>query len=308
MPVQHSEQCRPSPGEAGCSTVLVSSLRRECKPIERAGGRAEMALRQMQVEGSDLEVAMAEQDLDGAQVGAGFEKVGGEAVAQRVGMNAPVVETGALGGDLAGRPEDLGGHRLAGCVPAVAGKQPLLGLAPETSPVGAQLFEQLRAEHDVAILAALALANMNHHTLAVDIADLQVGGFRAACAGGIHRHQQDAMKRCIRRLNQSRDFFLTEYPWKVTNLLRIGRLGDTPATLQHVDIEEAQSRQPQDDGVGTVLQLGEQHRLILANVFRTKLIGWAPEMLAEVRHTVKIRADGCIGEVAALQLFKHELT
>jgi len=85
-----------------------------------------------------------------AQVGAGFKKVGREAVAQSVRMNAPVVEAGALGSDLAGRPQDLGGHRLAGCVPAVAGKQPLLGLAPETAPVGAQFFEQLRAEHDIA--------------------------------------------------------------------------------------------------------------------------------------------------------------
>jgi hypothetical protein len=34
----------------------------------------------MQVDGGDLEVSMSEQDLDGAQVGAGFEKVCGEAM------------------------------------------------------------------------------------------------------------------------------------------------------------------------------------------------------------------------------------
>ena len=193
-------------------------------------------------------------------------------------------------------------------MPAVAGKQPLLRLAPETAPVGAQFFEQLRAEHDIAVLAALALADMNHHPLAVDVADLQVSRFCAACAGGIHRHQQDAMKGCIRRLNQSRDFFLTEHPGKVTHLLRIGRLGDAPATLQHVNVEEPQRRQPQDDGVRTVLQLGEQHRLILANVLRAKLIGRTAKVPAEVRNTVQVCADGCIGEVAAMQLLKHELT
>ena len=41
--------------------------------IERAGGRAEMPLREMQVDRSYFEVAMAEQDLYGAQVGAGFQ-------------------------------------------------------------------------------------------------------------------------------------------------------------------------------------------------------------------------------------------
>ena len=45
---------------------------------------------------------MPEQYLNGAQVGAGFEKVGRETVAQSVRMNAPVVEASAFGGDLAG--------------------------------------------------------------------------------------------------------------------------------------------------------------------------------------------------------------
>src|ERR1035438_4511180 len=128
MPVRPSEQYRPSPRVADCSTVLVSSLRRERECIERAGGRAEMPLREMQIDRCYFEVAMAEQDLNGAQVSAGFEKVGRETMAQSVGMNAPVVETSAFGGDLTGAPQDLGGYRLAGCVPAVAGEKPLLGL------------------------------------------------------------------------------------------------------------------------------------------------------------------------------------
>jgi outer membrane protein TolC len=42
-----------------------------------------------------------------------------------------------------------------------------------------------------------------------------------------------------------------------------------PAPLQHVNVEEAQRRQPQDNGVRTVLQLGEEHRLIFTNVLGT---------------------------------------
>jgi hypothetical protein len=55
-------------------------------------------------------------------------------------------------------------------------------------------------------------------------------------------------------------------------------------------------------------ELGEQSRLILAYVLRTKLIGPAPEILAEVLNTVQVCADGGIGEVATMQLLKHELT
>src|ERR1700678_3157924 len=192
----------------------------------------------MQVDRSYLQDSMAEQHLDGAQVGAGFKKMRGEAMTQSVRMDAPMLKTRTFSSDLAGSPEDLGGDGITCRVPAVAGEQPLLRLAPETSPVDARFLQQLRAEHDIAVLAALALSDMDHHPLAVDVTHLQVSRFCAACAGGIHRQQQDAMKRCVRGLNQSRDFFLTEYPRKVTHLLRIGRLGDAPATLQHVDGEE----------------------------------------------------------------------
>jgi hypothetical protein len=76
----------------------------------------------MQIDGRYFEVAMAEQDLNSAQVGAGFKKMGRETMAQSVGMNAPVVEAGAYSSDLAGRPEDLGGDRVTCRVPAVAGE------------------------------------------------------------------------------------------------------------------------------------------------------------------------------------------
>jgi len=51
-----------------------------------------------------------------------------------------------------------------------------------------------------------------------------------------------------------------------------------------------------------------QSRRFVANLFRAKLIGRTMEVLAEVLNTVQVGADGCIGEVAATQLIKHELT
>jgi hypothetical protein len=63
-----------------------------------------MPLREMQVDGRYFEVAMAEQDLDSAQVSAGFEQVGGETMAQGVGMDLPVIEAGSFSSNLAGTP------------------------------------------------------------------------------------------------------------------------------------------------------------------------------------------------------------
>src|ERR1019366_8661084 len=50
-----------------------------------------MPLRQMQVDGRYFEIAMAEQDLNRAQVGAGLKKMCGEAVPQSVRMDVPVI-------------------------------------------------------------------------------------------------------------------------------------------------------------------------------------------------------------------------
>jgi hypothetical protein len=51
----------------------------------------------MQVDRSYFEIAMAEQYLNGAQIGSGFEKVSRKTMAQSMGMNTPVIEPSAFG-------------------------------------------------------------------------------------------------------------------------------------------------------------------------------------------------------------------
>jgi hypothetical protein len=81
------------------------------------------------------------------------------------------------------------------------------------------------------------------------------------------------MKGGIRGVDQARNLFLTDYLGKVAKLLRIGYFADAPAALLHVNVEEPRGGQAQDDGVGAELELGEQSRLILADVLRSNLIG-----------------------------------
>src|SRR6478736_1106519 len=91
------------------------------------------------------------------------------------------------------------------------------------------------------------------------------------------------------------------------HLLRIGRFCDAPVFLEYVDIEKPQGSQPQRYCVRAELQVGEQHRLILTNVFGAQLVRWTMEVPAEVFNTVQIRANRCLSEVAAPQLLKHDL-
>lgn len=113
------------------------------------------------------------------------------------------------------------------------------GLALQPAPVDAQSIEQLGAEHDIAVFTSLASPDMNDHAPAVDIADLQVRHFGATCARGIERHQQYAMKGELCPVDQTRHLFLAQHLRQMQNLLWVRCLGNTPASLQHLNIEEA---------------------------------------------------------------------
>jgi len=133
---------------------------------------------------------------------------------------------------------------------------------------------------------------VNDHPLTVDVADLKVCDLRPASAGGIERHQQDAVKGHLRRIDQTCDLFLAEHMRQVQNLLRIGRLGRTPASLQDLDIEEAQCSKPLRHGVRRQLPFGEHGGLILANVLQSQPVGRTMEVPRKVLHRADVSVDG----------------
>ena len=133
----------------------------------------------------------------------------GKAMAQDVGMDL-FLDARSLGGLLAGVPRCFRIDRLITVVPAVAWKQPCAGFSRQAAPVLAQFFEQLWAEHHISIDASLAALNVNHHPLAVDVADFQVRQLGVPRSGGVERHQQNAMVGSERRIDELRDFFLAQ--------------------------------------------------------------------------------------------------
>ena len=65
----------------------------------------------------------------------------------------------------------------------IPGEEPLL--RPHDPPIVTQRVEQFRREHDIAVLAALALGHPDHHPLVVERAGLQANGFGDAQTGGV---------------------------------------------------------------------------------------------------------------------------
>jgi len=77
-----------------------------------------------------------------------------------------------------------------------------------------------------AYCASLAALDVNHHALAIDVPDFQMGQLGVAHSGGVERHQQNAMVGSERRIDEPRDFFLAQDRRKVQGPFRIGSLGD----------------------------------------------------------------------------------
>src|SRR6201984_1042144 len=166
----------------------------------------------------------------------------GEAMAQGVGMDG-AVEARALRGSLAGVVQRFCVDWVIRSMPTIAGKEPVAGFSQQPTPVLAQFFEQLGAEHDIAVFATLSSADMDHHALAVDIADLQVCYLSTPQTSSVERHEQSAMEGSASGIDESCDFFLAEDRWEVMVLFRIGSLGDAPGFLERLDVEKAQSCQ-----------------------------------------------------------------
>src|SRR5208337_5653449 len=133
----------------------------------------------------------------------------GEAVAQRVRVHR-LLESGPSSSSFTGMVDRLGSDGPITGVPMLARKQPYAGLSSQPVPVLPQLVEQLGAEQHIAISASFAALDVNHHALAVHVADLQVCQLRIPNTGGVERHQDGAVVRTTRRVDQLRDFFLTE--------------------------------------------------------------------------------------------------
>ena len=176
---------------------------------------------------------MTEQNLDRADVGAGFEEVGGKAVAQGVDGDR-LAELGRHPSVAAGPLQHAPIERAA---LVLARKQPMRG--PDFPPVGAQDNEQLRREHDVAISAALALFNPDQHAAAVDVGDFQMHDLGYSEPGGIGGHQRGAVFQARHRRQKPRNLVDAQDHRQLPTLACIGNALDHRSAAERDAVEEA---------------------------------------------------------------------
>ena len=169
--------------------------------VEGAGRGTDLAGGDPQVASRGCEASVTEQQLNGAQIGTGFEQMDGKGVAQRMRCDG-LGESGESMGLLTCVLDRLSRDRVVGLT---AREQPLLRV--HSFPVATQDIQQLRREHDVAIFTTFALLDADHHPAAVDSGRFQANRLRDPQAGSVTGGEDHPMFAGIDAFEEVDDFF-----------------------------------------------------------------------------------------------------
>ena len=217
---------------------------------------------------------------------------------------------GLLRGRMEGAVELARGERVDR---VLAGKEPDQG--PRDPPPVAQEFEQLRREHRIAILAALALLDADEHALRVDIADLERHDFRHPQPSAIGRAQSCLVLGARGRLEKASHFRRAQDEGYFARLVD---QGETPGQIDPIEGDGEEEAQGRDRRVAAgwghaafgQVQLELPHILRRGGLRRAAEEGREASDLADVisaglldemahrhviDHALAQRADGCLG-------------
>jgi hypothetical protein len=104
----------------------------------------------------------------------------------------------------------------------------------------AQGPEERRTKGNLAIAAALALVDPEHHPLAIDVAHFQMTDLTATQTGAIEREEQRAVIEVLRTRDEPLHLVGTEHDREPQSLLRIRQVLTHVTTVQDVPAEEPQ--------------------------------------------------------------------
>jgi hypothetical protein len=152
-------------------------------------------------------------------------------------------------------------------------RQPLrvpgkISLRPHPAVVLTQRSEESGTERDLAIAAALALLDPEHHPLPIDVAHLQMTQLTATQAGTIEREEQRAVIQVLRARDQPLHLVGTKHHRQPKSLFRIRQVLTHVTSLQHVPAEEPQRADLRDHRPDRQTAILEEEQVVASE------LGW----------------------------------
>ena len=179
---------------------------------------------------------------------------------------------------------------------------------PGASPVVAEHLQQPGREHDVAVLAALALLNADHHAGAVDVGRAQADGFRDAQAGRVAGGQDGAVLGARHAVEELQDFLGAGNDRQLVGLPGGGQdLRDVPVLPERDAVQEAQGGDGDADRTGREFPFGGEEHLVVADLLGAEQRRGPVEMAGELQDLLDVGGLGARGEIAHGHVLRHAL-
>jgi hypothetical protein len=138
--------------------------------VEGIADRPEMVGGDVEIHAGRLDAAVAEQRLDGAEIGVVLKEMGREGMPEGVRRD----RLSDAGFESGGGDEPLDGAARERTIGQGAGEEPGLRLDEAGTPVVAEQQEEALAELDLTVFPSFALPDADEHGFAIDVGHLQV--------------------------------------------------------------------------------------------------------------------------------------
>src|SRR3974390_2346955 len=222
----------------------------------------------------------------------------GKAVPQRV-RRRRLVGPGLLRGLMAGAGKLTRGDRLQRIT---AREQP--GPRAAHQPPIAQQLEQPRRQHRVAVLAALALLDPDHHPRAVDIAHLERNDFGHPQTRPIGDAQRRLVLEARCRLQHAGDLLRAQHNRRFARLARNRQMPDDIGAIERYIKEEPQRRSGAVDR-SRAYSARCQMQQVAADIFPARAIGRAAKKNGKVLDAPNVIGLRLRHEIAHRHVFNH---
>lgn len=247
---------------------------------------------QMQIDFGGLQILVPEIRLQDFQVHARLKHGRGVGVSQGVRTQARLLERerlddlceaalhGSFTDGLRGSCELL---EIGSC------REQPLGIAMRL-PVFAERVERGLWQWDAAVIAVLGRADLQEHTVRINIVNRQMPGITGSQSAGVLCAKEGLQVRCPRGVDQLPDFVGDEYGGERSRLGNANGLKRFPFA-RYGDAEEELDA-PHDGPHGVWLELFASQEQILSDLFFGQLIGCDAIMLSQLRDRRQIGLDG----------------
>jgi len=197
--------------------------------------------RDVEIDRRRAETLVTQQELNSYEVGASFQKMRGEAVAQDMG---PYMfgQTSFDAGSGTGLPDRRPAKRPT--------RPPFFedpGLRASLLPVPPELEKKLGGKRHAAILVALALSNSDHHAASVDVLGEKVQPLSETQPGRVESEQERPVSRVVNGIEEGTDFAGAQNDGKSPFLLGERQILLAPLPIERGLVEELQGADALDD-------------------------------------------------------------